>query len=250
MLDSTLAYQPLPPLRDKFPHILDAELDSRRAFVEELHHVVGDIKSCADSESVRRKLEREGAHSKQDLLNDSLSQMSNSRNPTERNNTRFIKEQRLEAASMIGHQDEAIDSLGNAVDRLGQLGKEVNVELKEQNIMLAGLEDDIDEAGNRMNMVMASLAKLLKTKDGCMIWTIVILFLVLVLLIALVIVSLASEIEREKKAARISRLVRSLTRSFLLPSSLPLSLPTVDVRPNQTRPLFYFFNIFRCLTSL
>jgi hypothetical protein len=165
----------------------------------------------------------------QDSLNDSLSQMSNSRNPAERNNTRFIKEQRLEAASMIGHQDEAIDSLGNAVDRLGQLGKEVNVELKEQNIMLAGLEDDIDEAGNRMNMVMASLAKLLKTKDGCMIWTIVILFLVLVLLIALVIVSLASESEMEREREQTSRIswpVRSLTRSSLLPPpSLPLSLP-------------------------
>ena len=194
MLDSTPSLTNLLlqsfPRRDKFPHIRDDELDSRRSFVEELHHVVGDIKSRADSESVRRKLETEGAHSKQDSLNDSLSQMSHSRNPAERNNTRFIKEQRLEAASMIGHQDEAIDSLGNAVDRLGQLGKEVNIELKEQNIMLAGLEDDIDEAGNRMNMVMASLAKLLKTKDGCMIWTIVILFLVLVLLIALVIVSL------------------------------------------------------------
>lgn len=33
-----------------------------------------------------------------------------------------------------------------------------------------------------MNVVMASLSKLLKTKDGCQIWTIVILAVVLIIL--------------------------------------------------------------------
>jgi hypothetical protein len=173
--------------RDKFPHIRDSELENRRSFVAELHNVVQDIKARADSESVRRKIESDVTHSKRDAYDESLSHMSKSVNPAERANARFIKEQRLETVSMIGHQDDAIDALGMAVDRLGNLGKEVNVELKEQNIMLAGLDDELDEAGNRMNLVMGSLAKLLKTKDGCMIWTVVILFLILVLLIALVI---------------------------------------------------------------
>lgn len=149
--------------------------------------MVNDIRTEADSESVRQKLESDAISSKRDMYDESLTQMSSSRNPAERENARFIKEQRLETVSMIGHQDKAIESLGVAVDRLGQLGSEVNTELKEQNIMLQGLDDDLDEAGNRMNMVMGSLAKLLKTKDGCMIWTIVILFFILVLLIALVI---------------------------------------------------------------
>lgn len=173
--------------RDKFPHIRDSELENRRSFVVELHNVVQDIKARADSESVRRKIESDATHSKRDAYDESLAHMSKSVNPAERANARFIKEQRLETVSMIGHQDDAIDALGMAVDRLGELGKEVNVELKEQNIMLAGLDDELDEAGNRMNLVMGSLAKLLKTKDGCMIWTVVILFLILVLLIALVI---------------------------------------------------------------
>jgi len=170
--------------------VRDGELDNRRSFVQELHNVVGDIKARADSDAVRRRLEADASLGKRDSLDESLSHLAQTaRNPAERQNARFIKEQRLEAASMIGHQDEAIDSLGAAVDRLGQLGHEVHIELKEQNVMLGGLEDDLDEAGNRMNMVMASLSKLLKTKDGCMIWTIVILVLILALLIALVIVS-------------------------------------------------------------
>lgn len=88
---------------------------------------------------------------------------------------------------MIGEQDRALDTLGIAVDRLGQLGKEVNEELKEQNVLLNNLDRDLDDAGNKMNTVQAALSKLLKTKDGCQIWTIVILFLILILLVALVI---------------------------------------------------------------
>ena len=153
----------------------------------ELQHVVGGIKNEADSESVRRKMESDAIRSKKDSYDESIAAMAASSNPETRENVRFIREQRQETQSMIGHQDVAIDSLGVAVDRLGQLGKEVNLELKEQNIILQGLDDDLDEAGNRMNAVMGSLSKLLKTKDGCMIWTIVILFLILVLLIALVI---------------------------------------------------------------
>jgi hypothetical protein len=88
---------------------------------------------------------------------------------------------------MLGEQDQALEGLGTAVDRLHDLGKAVNVELKEQNLLLEGLDDDLDSAGNKMNDVMSGLSKLLKTKDGCTIWTIVILTLILILLIALVI---------------------------------------------------------------
>lgn len=48
--------------------------------------------------------------------------------------------------------------------------------------MIDALETDLDDAGNKMNVVMASLSKLLKTKDGCQIWTIVILALILIIL--------------------------------------------------------------------
>lgn len=185
---------PFPKRRDKFPHIRDSELESRRQFVLELQHVVDGVKAAADSEGVRRKLESDAARGRRDGHDEAISALSSSSSSgggggsrESRENARFLREQRLETQSMIGHQDVAIDSLGVAVDRLGQMGKEVNLELKEQNLLLQGLDDDLDEAGNRMNAVMGSLAKLLKTKDGCMIWTIVLLFLILVLLIALVI---------------------------------------------------------------
>jgi hypothetical protein len=48
--------------------------------------------------------------------------------------------------------------------RLGRMGMEINEELREQNRMLDKLDEDLDEAGEKMNFVMAKLGKLLKTK--------------------------------------------------------------------------------------
>ena len=88
---------------------------------------------------------------------------------------------------MMREQDSALDTLGSAVDRLDHLGREVNSELKEQNLMLNELDDELDAAGNKMNVVQAQLAKLLKTKDGCTIWTIVVLTLIFLVLLFLVV---------------------------------------------------------------
>ena len=125
----------------------------------------------------------------------------------ERDNTRFVHGQQQMTQEMIGQQDVALDSLGNAVDRLEGMGRTINTELKgiwyiwisiqlllirllslflsEQNRLLDELDGDIDDAGEKMNFVMGKLSKLLKTKDGCQIWTIVILALILIVLVGL-----------------------------------------------------------------
>ena len=102
-------------------------------------------------------------------------------------NASFVRGQRQQTHQIIEQQDEALTDLGMAVDRLGDMGRGIHEELREQNQMLDQMDDDLDEAGEKMNFVMAKLAKLLKTKDGCMIWTIVILTFILVILIALVV---------------------------------------------------------------
>jgi t-SNARE complex subunit (syntaxin) len=63
----------------------------------------------------------------------------------------------------------------------------INTEIKEQEVLIGGLEKDVDTANEKMNVVLAALSKLLKTKDSCQLWTIVILGLILILLVALVI---------------------------------------------------------------
>ena len=168
--------------RASFPLITDAELETRQKYVEDSSAISRRIKDGMESDIVKQKIKDDEARlAAREAMEDK------DVTPIQRENSRFIKNQLQETRYMLGEQDEQLDNLGDAVDRLGRIGAEVNQELKEQNIMLDGLDDDLDAAGNRMNVVQAQLSKLLKTKDGCVIWTVVILTLILAILVALVI---------------------------------------------------------------
>ena len=73
------------------------------------------------------------------------------------------------------------------MDRIHNMASEIHGELKTQTHLIDDLESDLDETAEKMNFVMGKLAKLLKTKDSCQLWTIVILTVVLVLLVMLLI---------------------------------------------------------------
>lgn len=168
--------------RSKFPHIKDSELSNRKKFVDSSQNVINDIKAGIDSNAVRRKIEDDDRKNKH--YEESTKSM---RDAVTTENTKFIKSQKQQTMQMIEQQDKDLDALGHSVDRLGQIGREINQEVKEQTILLDNLGNEIDESGNKMNVVQEALSKLLKTKDGCQIWTIVILGVILVILVCLVI---------------------------------------------------------------
>lgn len=128
------------------------------------------MKAGLDSGAVRKKIEEDEHNA------------DFSTNPMARSNNDFVANQQQTTKRMIDQQDASLDSLGVAVDRLGQIGKDIHEEVAEQNVLLDSLGNEVDDAGNKMNVVTASLSKLLKTKDGCQIWTIVILTFILILL--------------------------------------------------------------------
>ncbi len=169
--------------RAKFPLITDADLASRREFVMTCGAKAAEVRAEIDSESVRDKMAQDESRAKASFEMTAVSSAS----PSAKENTRFINNQVAEQQYMMREQDSALDTLGSAVDRLDHLGREVNSELKEQNLMLNELDDELDAAGNKMNVVQAQLAKLLKTKDGCTIWTIVVLTLIFLVLLFLVV---------------------------------------------------------------
>lgn len=129
------------------------------------------MKANLDSPAVRKRLEE-----------DERSGADFSTNPMARGNEDFVQNQQQQSKRMIEQQDASLESLGVAVDRLGAIGKDIHDEVKEQNSLLDSLGNEVDDAGNKMNVVTASLSKLLQTKDGCQIWTIVILTFILILL--------------------------------------------------------------------
>ena len=102
-------------------------------------------------------------------------------------NSRFLGNQQDVVKRQINEQDRNLDLLGGAIDNVHVKAKLINEEISEQNKMINKLGDDVDSAKDKMDVVTAALAKLLKTKDSCQIWTIIILGLVLILLVCLVI---------------------------------------------------------------
>eukprot|EP01038_Epipyxis_sp_PR26KG_P011474 gene11474-15368_t len=172
--------------RSKFPHIKDNELNSRKRFVEDSQNSIQTIKSSMDSNIVRRKIEEDAngpGNSSYGKSNDPNSSAGLRR----AENSNFIRDQKLQTQQLIEQQDNNVELLGKSVDKLGQIAIEINTEVKEQNVLLDHLEGDIEKASDKMNTVQGALEKLLKTKDGCQIWTVVILAGILILLVALVI---------------------------------------------------------------
>ena len=134
-------------------------------------------------------------------------QMSETQKKVKKENDQFITDQRVQTMQMIDQQDNQLESLGKSVDRLGNIhslllthslthslthrlgniGKDINQELKEQDKMLDELDKEMEDASSNMASVQEALGKLLNTKDGCQIWTIVVLALILIALVAMVI---------------------------------------------------------------
>jgi syntaxin 6 len=170
--------------RAKFPGITNPELGARKVFVDDSTFIVSEIKKSMESQAVRAKLAKDETDARMAMQR---SMPTAAAAPKDQSNSDFIRNQRQQTHQIIDQQDVALTDLGASVDRLGDMGRTINEELREQNAMLDELDDDLDDAGNKMNFVMAKLAKLLKTKDGCLLWTIFILTALLAILVALTI---------------------------------------------------------------
>ncbi|GMH62204.1 hypothetical protein TL16_g09093 [Triparma laevis f. inornata] len=167
--------------RSQFSHIDDEELEKRREFVTGISGKLYNLKSSTTSQQVQQKIkDDEIAHTR------SQAGTMGATNRFEQENTDFVINQKANATVMMRQQDEALEDLDGAVDRVGNMAETINVELGVQNKMIDELGEDLDEAEARMGLVMGKLSKLLKTKDGCQLWTIISLTLVLLVLCFLV----------------------------------------------------------------
>ena len=72
-----------------------------------------------------------------------------------------------EHASLIKEQDKELDKLGDAVGRVKTLGKIMNDELAEQNVILEELESDVERADTGMQTMQKKLKGLVEqTKNS------------------------------------------------------------------------------------
>lgn len=98
-------------------------------------------------------------------------------------NQEFINNQVEQAQVERKDQDEYLDDMLHTIKRLGVHGREIDIELKEQNKMLDEVNEEMDTAMARLNRLSKGVDKLLKGSTTKKIAVIIILLIILVLLI-------------------------------------------------------------------
>jgi syntaxin 6 len=174
----------LDPVQMQKFKISEAELTERKTFVDKAEKVLNKVKLGLDTEPIRKKLNADQAKRKREAQDETQQALQSEINA---DNENFVRDQKRQVQQTIKVQDQALGGLEQSLVNLHGRAKVINTELKEQDKMLDDLKGDVDKANDRILTVNEALGKLLNTKDGCQIWTVVILFVILVILVALVI---------------------------------------------------------------
>lgn len=188
--------------RDKFPHISNNEISSRRNFVSDVQMRIVRSKEAMNGEEVKGKLlkderaltERRRGNKGKGVLKGGRDGSGLSRQNTNNSNEALLssssaaaaEEGRSETILMMQQQDDTLDDLNQAVVRVGHMADTIHEEIGSQNNMLKSLEEDLADAEEQLGVVMGRLAKLLKTKNKCQLGLIVVLTLVVLVLFFLV----------------------------------------------------------------
>lgn len=169
--------------REKFSHITNAELYDRKSLVETAQERLVRAKQDMTSSSVKSKL-------LQDERNKAMRRALSENNGDEQHQkeqTAFIADSAAKTSVLMQQQDETLDDLDEAVVRVGEMATTIHSELDEQNKMLSEMDEDLQDAEEKLGMVMGKLGKLLKTKDKCQLGTILALIVCVIVLFFLVI---------------------------------------------------------------
>jgi hypothetical protein len=137
------------------------------------------VKVGLDTEPIRKKLNADQAKRKRDAQDEAAQALQSEINA---DNDNFVRDQRKQVQDTVKVQDQALGGLEQSLVNLHGRAKVINTELKEQDKLLDDLKGDVDNANDRILTVNKALGKLLDTKDGCQIWTVVILAVILIVL--------------------------------------------------------------------
>lgn len=166
----------------KFAHIDDSELYERKSLVKASRDRITRLKS---------EMARADAAQKKALLEEKRARVAaaanNNNTAAEQEKENFIADAQANSALLMEEQDETLDELGEAVERVGGMALTINEEITRQNKLLGEMDDDLADAEEKLGVVMGKLAKFLKTKNKWHLCTIMGLSGVVVLLFVMVI---------------------------------------------------------------
>lgn len=169
--------------RERFSHISSSELYDRTTLVSTSQERLTRAKQDMTSSSVKSKL-------LQDERNKQMRRASQAEQQHDENGkeqSAFIADSAARTTLMMQQQDDVLEDLDEAVVRVGNMASTIHEELAEQNVLLNEMDEDLQDAEEKLGVVMGKLGKLLKTKDKCQLGTILALIVTVIVLLFLVI---------------------------------------------------------------
>jgi syntaxin 6 len=184
-----LAVRAISRQRANFPNVDDEDLKMRKDYVTSTQGRLREIQDAVRSQRTRDKVAADrraaltvggGSKGKNNGSGSNTTKNSSS------SNSDFMQDQMEQQKEIRGQQDEILDNMIDGVENLGEQAKVINQTLEEESQLLAQFELEMEEAQAKMNVVMRTMSKLLKTKDTCQLWLILFLTLTIVILAFLV----------------------------------------------------------------
>jgi len=169
----------------QFHHISDTELYDRKTFLSTCSNRIQECKQKMASEKVKQKMfQDEKKKTKRRMIHDMKGKGITDSN--ERNDLDIIENGHASAQMLLSQQDDTLDELDEAVERVGVMAGAIHEEIDGQNKMLTEMEEDLNDAEEQLGLVLGKLGKLLKTKSKLQLGTILILSAIVVVLLFLV----------------------------------------------------------------
>ncbi len=179
--------------RGRFPSIDDRELDSRKEFVANTRGILNGYdaqikkaKQKTDAE-IRRQVTGKAPINGAAGAGAGAGKGGRFGAAMEAEETRekddYVSSVRSAQAQIEVKQDVILEDMSKVLERLQNLGDDINTELNTHKSMLDELEGEMDEAQGNMNMVMKKMEKLLNSSDKGKLCCIVILFFVILILL-------------------------------------------------------------------
>jgi len=150
--------------RSRFASISDQELESRRDFVAKVKTATTQIEKTIDSEATKQKILADQRASLMEEHKRSSSQSGLDREFS-REATGYVEGKMQRQQQLESKQDEILDDMGSILDRLQVVSTEMNTELKEQDVVINDIHDEVDTAQRSMGVALNKIEKLLNSSD-------------------------------------------------------------------------------------
>ncbi|XP_033223716.1 syntaxin-6 isoform X1 [Belonocnema kinseyi] len=167
-LDDTICIVEKNPSKFK---IDNKELTIRRHFIEQTRD---EVKIMKDKMNLSRGRDRDRT-ARQPLLDNSPARVpvnhgttkySKLENEIDSPNRQFLDSTMHQQQSMMHQQDEQLDMIGESIDTLKTVSRQINSELDEQAVMLDDFGNELEVTDSKLDATMKKMAKVLHMSNG------------------------------------------------------------------------------------